>query len=180
MGSNAVNLSSPFGRASTIKTTGRTARSARDSDSKALSLKRIIGSSIWSPTKFDSLASANCFVHTAGGVAIVTTLDDNLGVSQRFFRARPSATSFAPLASSSNISHSTTPSTEARRHSLTPFRDVGASTSGTSPAIGDWEGSPTSTTWTARERVKAVSCVSFSPDGRYLAVGEVRIPTSPA
>ena len=31
-------------------------------------------------------------------------------------------------------------------------------------------------TWTSRERIKAVTSVSISPNGRFLAVGEVQSP----
>ena len=36
----------------------------------------------------------------------------------------------------------------------------------------DWADSPTSKTWTSRERIKAATCLALSRDGRYLAVGE--------
>lgn len=144
-----------------------------DSDLWDLSLKRIIGSTVSSPTAFDSLPSTRSFVYTAGGVAIVNTLDAELRVSRRFFRARPSITSLAPQVSSLHSLPGGLAS-EARKLSLTPVRDGGGLAIASS-SLGDWEDSPTSKTWTARERIKAASCVSFSPDGRYLAVGEVRV-----
>jgi hypothetical protein len=42
-----------------------------------------------------------------------------------------------------------------------------------SPTASEWADSPGGKSWTARERVKAATCVSFSSDGKYLAVGEV-------
>lgn len=173
---DTMSFNSPFSRPAATKSIHRTARSTQDSNPWELSLRRIVGSTVSSPTTFDSLPSARSFAYTAGGVVILSTLDENLGTSQRFFRARPSVTAFSPPPSSLYGLSLTGPISEVRKHSFTPVRDVGAFPLGASPSIGgDWEDSPPSKTWTARERVKAASCVSLSPDGRYLAVGEVRI-----
>lgn len=171
-----MSSNSPFGRPPTTRALGRTARPTHDLDSWELSLRRIVGSTVSSPTAFDSLPVARSFAYTSGGVAILSTLHEDLRVSQRFFRARPSATAFSPPAASLHALNWTGPISEARKHSSTPVRDAGALALSANPSIGgDWEDSPTSKTWSARERVKAASCLSLSPDGRYLAVGEVRI-----
>lgn len=86
--------------------------------------------------------------------------------SQRFFRARPTA---APIYPQSIQAHNpttptSTPKANDSRNRVTPLRD--------SYPCHDWSESPTSRTWTSRERIKAATCLALSSDGRYLAVGE--------
>jgi hypothetical protein len=134
-----------------------------------LSLKRVIGCST---TAFDSHAASRSFGYTAGAAAVVVTLDDDLGVSQRFFRARPNAPTLTAAAGAPY-----TPSTpqssaqESRSRAAASLREAGI---GYSPSYGGGAGdeSPGGKTWTARERIKAATCLSFSPDGKWLAVGE--------
>lgn len=86
--------------------------------------------------------------------------------SQRFYRARPSAVpvfAVSPVSSSSCALNSTPKANDSRNRSAASPRDYGTS---------DWSDSPSSKTWTSRERIKAATCLALSRDGRYLAVGE--------
>ena len=130
-----------------------------------LSLRRVIGTTCASPTGFDTVLSS--FAYIAGGAVVVVDVSGQQ-YSQRFYRARPTA---VPLLSVSPVAHAsatpnTTPKANDSRNRAAPSpRD---------PIYGpsDWPDSPTSKTWTSRERIKAATCLALSRDGRYLAVGE--------
>jgi WD40 repeat protein len=104
-------------------------------------------------------------------VVVVDVLDDNVDdceYAQRFFRARPTA---VPVFNATNTPY--TPSTptstpkanDSRNRIHVPPRDA-------SSGAPDWTDSPSSKTWTSRERIKTATCVALSPEGRFLAVGE--------
>ena len=107
-------------------------------------------------------------------------VDDGSKYSQRFFRARPTAiplTAAAATAATASFSPSTPTNTanDGRNRTVSSLRDsVAPSFSPATPYAGlEWGDSPTSKTWTSRERIKAATCLSISQDGRFLAVGEV-------
>lgn len=89
--------------------------------------------------------------------------------SQRFYRARPTAVpvfSVAPIPQASSSPTGTPRANDARNRSLRSTRE---------PSYGSpdcWSDSPSSKTWTSRERIKAATCLSLSRDGKFLAVGE--------
>ena len=165
----------------------RTPRSPKKSQGlydSGLSLKRIIGTTVSSPTAFDSLPSARIFAYTAGAAAVIVDIttkeqqEEEKGekqtYSQRFFRARPTA---VPLTSAALISPATPTNTanDGKNRSLASFRDNAIPYSPSTPHTSlEWGDSPSSRTWTSRERIKAATCVSISKDGSLLAVGEVR------
>ncbi|KAI5791626.1 WD40-repeat-containing domain protein [Peziza echinospora] len=134
-----------------------------------LFLKRVIGCST---TAFDSHPASRSFAYTAGAAAVVVQLDDNLNITQRFFRARPNA----PTWNSASAQLGTLQNTaflDSRNRLSISLKDIGIGYSPASIATPySLEDSPSSKTWTARERIKAAACVSFSPDGKFLAVGE--------
>ncbi|KAK1754601.1 hypothetical protein QBC47DRAFT_222157 [Echria macrotheca] len=130
-----------------------------------LSLTRVVGTTCGSPTGFDSVHS--CFAHIAGGAVVVV---DVLGehYSQRFYRARPSAVpvyAVSPVTHTSSTPNSTPKANDSRNRAAASPRD-------SLYGVVDWADSPTSKTWTSRERIKAATCLALSRDGRYLAVGE--------
>ncbi|KAI1322982.1 WD domain-containing protein [Xylariaceae sp. FL0255] len=126
-----------------------------------LSLKRVIGTTCASPTGFDAIPSS--FAYIAGGAAVVVDVTDD-EYSQRFFRARPTA---IPIYNTPSLPYSmnspmTPKANDSRNRSS--LRD--------SSYNPEWADSPSSKTWTSRERIKAATCLSLSKDGRFLAVGE--------
>ncbi|KAJ2905229.1 hypothetical protein MKZ38_005931 [Zalerion maritima] len=129
-----------------------------------LSLKRVIGTTCSSPTGFDTVQSS--FAYIAGGAVVVVDVEGD-HYSQRFYRARPTA---VPVYSLSLQNYNTatptsTPKANDSRNRVAPsLRD--------SYSYHDWSDSPTSKTWTSRERIKAATCLALSSDGRFLAVGE--------
>ncbi|KAK5661477.1 hypothetical protein OQA88_11379 [Cercophora sp. LCS_1] len=130
-----------------------------------LSLRRVVGSTCSSPTGFDTVHSS--FAYIAGGAVVVVDVSGE-HYSQRFYRARPSAVpvyAVSPVTHASSNATSTPKANDSRNRSAASPRDslYGAL---------DWADSPSSKTWTSRERIKAATCLALSRDGRYLAVGE--------
>jgi hypothetical protein len=142
----------------------------------SLALRHVIGTTTNSANAFDSLSSARSFAFCAGAAAVLATVDEEHQVSQRFYRARPTTNPINP--SSSIYGGPSTPTqNESRNRTAASLRDAGISGSPlASPAI-DWNDSPSNKSWSTRDRVKAATCVSFSPDGKFLVVGEVSIKT---
>ncbi|KAI9665737.1 MAG: hypothetical protein M1821_003671 [Bathelium mastoideum] len=142
-------------------------------DELSLSLKRVIGSTTGSPNAFDCQASRRRFAYTAGAAAVIADVDNDLQITQRFFRARSAAS--PPTSNASTLRPATPTRTlyeqEARNRTVSSLRDAGV---GRDPAESPsrWADSPGPKPWAAKERVKAATAVSFSPDGRFLAVGE--------
>ncbi|TVY92603.1 Mitogen-activated protein kinase-binding protein [Lachnellula willkommii] len=166
LGLKLTPLNSPYPRAP------RSPYKQRSLYESGLSLRRIIGTTVSSPTAFDTLSSSPIFAYTAGAAAVVVNTSNH---SQRFFRARPTA---IPLNSSNTASFAPSTPTNAtpndgRNRAVTTLRDSGIPYSPTTPhSTLDWGDSPSSKTWTSRERIKAATCLSISRDGRLLAVGE--------
>lgn len=138
----------------------------------SLSLQTVIGTTTTTPNGFSSHEHSKSFALCAGSAAVLAELDENDNITQRFFRARPSATSVNPATSFYN--QSTPPTTpDPRSRSLAHIRS--------NPHLSVPNGSPSSEVvdagsprgWSSRERIKAVTSVSISPNGRFLAVGEV-------
>ncbi|KZM18909.1 uncharacterized protein EKO05_0006689 [Ascochyta rabiei] len=137
-----------------------------------LALRTVIGTTTSTANAFDSLPAARCLAYTAGAAAVVATVDAQNHISQRFYRARPTT---HPINSSASIygGPATPTQNESRNRAAASLRDAGLGPSPhATPAANDWSDSPNNRAWTARERIKAATCVSFSPDGRFLAVGE--------
>jgi WD40 repeat protein len=124
----------------------------------------VVGTTCSSPTGFDTIHSS--FAYLAGGAVVVVDVSGE-HYSQRFYRARPAA---VPLLTVSPTTSTSTPAS-------TPKANDSRNRAAASPrdslyASADWPDSPSSKTWTSRERIKAATCLSLSQDGRYLAVGE--------
>lgn len=137
----------------------------------SLSLRRIIGTTTSSSSGLACHYASSSFAYCAGSAAVLAKVDATGEISYRFFRAQPTALPVHPCVSFYNP---TTPTAlpESRRRMIVPLKhglDERSSIKSPRRIWGD-DGSPK--TWSARERVKAVSCVDLSCDGRFLAVGE--------
>ncbi|PYH90786.1 WD40 repeat-like protein [Aspergillus ellipticus CBS 707.79] len=136
-----------------------------------LSLQTVIGTTTTTPHGFSSHEQSRSFALCAGSTAVLAELDHDDRISQRFFKARPSATSINPV--SSFYGQSTPPSTPDSRAKFSGSSRSPAQVNvfGSSPCNDAADtGSPRG--WSSRERVKAVTCTAISPNGRFLAVGE--------
>ncbi|KAL4937087.1 hypothetical protein BDV06DRAFT_80485 [Aspergillus oleicola] len=136
-----------------------------------LSLQTVIGTTTTTPSGFSYHDQSRSFAFCAGSAGVLAELDSDNNVNQRFFRARPTASSINPITSFYN--QSTPPATpDARSKALPGVKNA--------PYNGIYNGSPSIETaeapsprsWSSRERVKAVTSVSISPNGRLLALGE--------
>jgi len=139
----------------------------------SLALRQVVGTTANTANAFDSLPSGHSFAYTAGAAAVIATVDGEHHVSQRFYRARPTTN---PINASASIygGPSTPTQNESRNRTAASLRDAGFGGSPlASPSI-EWSDSPSNRAWTMKEKIKAATCVSFSADGKYLAVGEVR------
>ncbi len=138
----------------------------------ALSLQTVIGTTTTTPNGFSYHDQSKSFAFCAGSAGVLAELDDDDNVNQRFFRARPTANSINPITSFYN--QSTPPTTPDNRAKSLPGVKA-------TPLNGSYNGSPSTEiveapsprSWSSRERVKAVTSVSISPNGRFLALGEV-------
>lgn len=140
----------------------------------SLALRRVVGTTANSANAFDSLPSANSFAYTAGAAAVIATVDAQHNVSQRFYRARPTTN---PINSSSSVygGPATPTQNESRNRTALSLRDAGFGASPLASPANEWSDSPGSRgAWTTKDKIKAATCVSFSSDGKFLAVGEVR------
>ncbi|KAH0172461.1 WD40 repeat-like protein, partial [Aureobasidium melanogenum] len=147
---NAISASN--GPRSPIKPAGR------ERQELGLSLKRVIGTTCQTVFCFDHLPETKSFAYTAGAAAVVASVHSDGSISQRFFRANPAH----PQQRSNLISAiSASPADSRLRSPLPPTDRI------------EWNDSPAGSKSSAvRERVKAATAVSFSPNGRFLAVGE--------
>ncbi|KAK8174240.1 hypothetical protein IWX90DRAFT_413607 [Phyllosticta citrichinensis] len=156
-------VNSPFVKNGTLRSPYRASRS-----DLMLSLRQVIGTTASSANAFDSLPSERTFAFTAGAAAVTAHIDDDHQVKQRFFRARPSTTAGNQAPS---IYGTPTPSHNSSRTAAS-LRDAGVGASHYGPSGSDWADSPGGKSLTAKDRIKAATCVSFSSDGKFLAVGE--------
>ena len=139
-----------------------------------LSLKHVIGTTANSANAIDTHPATRSLAFTAGAAAVLATFDDDLRLHQRFYRARPKALPLNPTPQVYSPSTPTNGALDIRSRAAASLRDAGAGGSPFGTPGGDSMDSPGGRAWSTKDRVKAATCVSFSPDGRYLAVGEVR------
>lgn len=131
-------------------------------------LKNVIGTTTSSSNAFDANPENNSFVCCAGPAVILSQVDDHCDISQRLFRARESA--LAVNSTPSFYNPSTPPTIPSRSRQGSPLKDrsYGPGSSALhenephSPAYGR-----------VNTRSRETTCVSLSPGGQLLAVGEV-------
>lgn len=139
----------------------------------SLSLQTVIGTTTSNRNGFSCHEPSRSFALCAGSAAILAEVDQDLNITQRFFRARPGAAAVNSTPSYYNTS--VAPSTpDSRTRTLHPVARGASNNSllSASPS-GELGDSTPSRIWGSRERVKAITSVSLSPNGRFLAMGEV-------
>lgn len=163
------NPNSPFFRGSSPRspTRGKT-------QEMGLSLKQVIGTTTSSVNGFDCLPAARSFAFTAGAAAVIASVDEDFKVTQRFFRARPNQAA-TNLDTNGYAPVSPTPGTGAARYrTINHVREQSGGLSPLSGSTRDWSETPSGKSTGAKDRIKAATSVALSPNGKWLAVGEVR------
>ena len=137
----------------------------------SLSLRTIIGTTSTSSSGLTCDYNSNTFAYCAGSAAVLAKVGLDGSLSYKFFRAHPNSGAIHPY--NSFYSPSTPNGTpENRRRTIVPIRNRGDTKLGVGSPRRLWGDDGSSKTWSARERVKAVSCLHLSSNGRFLAVGE--------
>ncbi|KAH8424735.1 WD40 repeat domain-containing protein [Aspergillus melleus] len=136
-----------------------------------LTLQTVISTTTTTPNGFSSHDQSKSFAFCAGSAAVLAEVDEAGNVNQRFFRARPSVSSVNPVTS---YYHQSTPPTtpDTRAKPLSSLRPTSSASVHNGSPSSDLAESAGPRPWSSRERVKAVTGVSISPNGRLLAVGE--------
>lgn len=145
-------------------------KTSREGSEIQLVLKKVLGSTTSSASGFDCNPSTASFAFCAGSTAVVAHVDAELNITQKFFRAQSSSPRSQHISSHSDPSLAPqTPELHVRltgslRRKTLGIRSIGSPRvePGVSPGRAN-----------IRQKTRAASCVSLSPDGRLLAVGEV-------
>lgn len=152
----------------TIKATPRSPRKQSRFDS-GLHLKHVIGTTTATPGGLSCCESTNSFAYCAGSVAVLADLNADSTVNYRYFKAHPTAIASNPT--STQYDSASNNNIPIRRASVFLNRR-GLDDSQNNSFGREWLDDSSNQTWSARERIKAATCVSLSPDGKLLAVGE--------
>lgn len=131
----------------------------------SLQLEQVVGTTSSSPNGLACCVITNTYAYCAGAVAVLATVHPDGTTMRRYFKARPTAASLNP---SSSFYDTSSPFAISPRRRTSIFarrkcQDVD---------FGSHQDEGTNQTWTARERIKTVTCVALSENGRWLAVGE--------
>lgn len=137
-----------------------------------LSLQTVIGTTIVTPNGFSVHEQSKSFALCAGSTVVLAELDDGDKIGYRFFRARPSAISVNHVTPFYN-SNAAPATPDPRTRPLSTIKSNANGNVQNGSPTSDWADSINSRPWSSRERIKAVTCVSISPNGRFLAFGEV-------
>lgn len=152
----------PFARSPTPRSPTKSSRQ----EEPGLRLQKVIGTTTASSNAFDCLPAEGKFAFTAGTAAVLATINDELEVTQHFFRANPSS---AARDSSNGWPLSPTPG-DPRNRTLGNIKDQASYTPPSSSSVRDW--SESNRSLTAKDRVKAATSVAISPNGKWIALGE--------
>ena len=138
-----------------------------------LSLEQVIGTTCSSVNCFDAHAESRSFAYTAGAAAVIATVDQDLKVKQRFFRANALQTGNGRAVSANGSLHPSSTPYDVRSRVSNRSREESPFSSASTQEATD---SPGGRSGGARDRVKAATAISLSPNGRWLVVGEVSAP----
>jgi WD40 repeat protein len=168
---NHASKASPISIPSSPRPQLRGARAGQE-----LGLKKIIGTTTTSSNAFDALPEARTVGYIAGAVAVVAKVENDGTLSQKFYKARQAAPTNGaygiPLGELSL--NPLSPSQGVRSRIPARNRDSPSSPSsfGSSSGFGSLDSPGSKSGSSILDKVKPLTGLAFSPDGRFLAVGE--------
>ena len=138
-----------------------------------LLLQTVIGTTTSSANAFDCVPGLHTFVVCAGSAVVLARVDQELNIVQTFYRAGSDA---VPVNASYSFYNASAPNilTDGPRNSASIFKETHLGYASPSMYGDSSTSSPGKTK--ASTRTRTASCVSLSPDGQFLAIGEVRPP----
>lgn len=132
-----------------------------------LSLETVIGITTSSASGFDCRPKLHSFAACAGTAVVLSHVDEQLNISQKFYRASPSSA----LPANPGLSYYNPTAASGLSDGL---KNTGSPLKDSFPGITSTAGHADSAGKnSASTRTRIASCVSLSPDGQLLAVGEV-------
>jgi len=147
-------------------------KTSREGSEIQVVLKKVLGSTTSSASGFDCNPSTSSFAFCAGSTAVLAYVDAELNITQKFFRAQSGFSRSQYISSHLESSPaSQTPESHPRLANSLRRKTLGIRSAG-SPRV---EPGVSPGRATIRQKSRAASCVSLSPDGRFLAVGEVNL-----
>ena len=151
-------------------------KTSREGSEIQVILKKVLGSTTSSASGFDCNLSTSSLAFCAGSTAVLAQVDAELNINQRFFRAQSgSSRSQYVFTHSDSSPASPTPESFPRLANSLRRKTLGIKSAG-SPRV---EPGVSPGRANIRQKTRAASCVSLSPDGRFLAVGEVNMSRMP-
>lgn len=160
---------------SRLQVTPSTSKNSQGNSNIQLKLNKILGFTTSSVRGFDYSPLGSCFAICAGSAAAVAHVDSELNLTWKYFRARPNLFPTVKSLSSYETETSTTPSTpEHHRRKAATRGTLGGGRNAiraSGSPLAEKGASPGSNA--VRQRIRAITCVSLTADGKLLAVGEV-------
>ena len=129
-----------------------------------LQLKQVLGHTATLPNAFSAHVESSRFALCAGSVAVVNQIDGAFNISQKHYRATPSPSTVGTAVDVEQLNASPL---ERRNRGLNSPQTT------TSASISQLRGSKDSPARSGHHlKPRSATCLTFSQDGKYLAVGE--------
>jgi WD40 repeat protein len=168
---NPASKASPLSKFSSPRPQLRGTRAEQE-----LGLKKIIGTTTTSSNAFDALPEARSVGYIAGAVAVVAKVENDGSLSQKFYKARQASPTNGgygiPLGELSLNPLSPAQGLRSRIPARNRDSPTSPSSFGSSSGFGSLDSPGSKNGSSIVDKVKPLTCLAFSPDGKFLAAGE--------